>query len=149
MKAVVITIGDEILIGQIVNTNAAYLGRKLFSIGVTVEKNISVRDSEKEILKEFKYAYKNFDVIIVTGGLGPTHDDITKKCISKFFNSKLILDKGVLRQVKNIFAKRRLPMAENNIGQAMIPDISVPLTNKAGTAPGILIDKGDKVFCAV
>ena len=149
MKAIVITIGDEILIGQIINTNASWLSSELFFLGIHVERQITVPDIEKEIIKEFSDAYKKYNIIIVTGGLGPTHDDITKTCISKFFKSPLVLDKKVLRDVKSIFRRRKIPMAENNISQAMIPLISTPLTNKAGTAPGILIDRNKTIFCAM
>ena len=149
MKAIVITIGDEILIGQIINSNASWLSSELFLQGIHVERHITVPDTESEIIKEFRNAYRKYDIIIVTGGLGPTHDDITKQCISKFFKSPLVLDKKVLRDVKSIFRRRKIPMAENNISQAMLPRISTPLTNKAGTAPGILIDKNKKIFCAM
>ena len=149
MRAIVITIGDEILIGQIINSNASWLSSELFSLGVRVERHITVPDTETEIVKEFRDAYKKYDIIIVTGGLGPTHDDITKTCISKFFKSPLVIDRKILRDVKSIFRRRKIPMAENNISQAMIPRISKPLTNKAGTAPGILIDKNKKIFCAM
>lgn len=149
MKAVVITIGDELLIGQIVNTNSAWLSEKLFALGISVERHIVIADDEKQILSEFKSAFNNYNVIIVTGGLGPTHDDITKKCITKFFKSKMVLDVNTLKHVKNIFKRRGLQMADNNICQALIPDVSVALQNAHGTAPGILIDKGGRVFCAM
>lgn len=149
MKAVIITIGDEILIGQVLNTNAAYFSTKLYSLGIPVGKMVTVPDDEKEILKEFRSSFNNFDVIIVTGGLGPTHDDITKKCISKFFNSKLLLDKTVLRNIEDIFKRRKLRMPPINIEQAKIPKISKALPNKIGTAPGILIEKNKKIFCAL
>ncbi len=149
MKAVILTIGDEVLIGQVVNTNAAYLGKELFSIGIPAVKTVTLPDSEKEILKEFKTAYSNYDVIIVTGGLGPTHDDITKHCVAKFFKAKYVLDEKVLERVKKVFKRRNIPMPAVNIGQALVPDAGIALENKAGTAPGILIDKGGKVFCVM
>jgi nicotinamide-nucleotide amidase len=149
MKAVIITIGDEILIGQVVNSNAAYLSQKLFSIGIPVEKTVTVPDKKNEILKEFKSAYKEFDVIVVTGGLGPTHDDITKTCIAGFFRSKMVLNKDVLAHVKKIFNRRRLPMPPVNIEQAMVPTAAKVMPNRFGTAPGLLIDKNRKVFCAM
>lgn len=149
MKAVILTIGDEVLIGQVVNTNAAYLGKELFAIGIPAVKTVTLPDSEKEILKEFSSAYRNHDVIIVTGGLGPTHDDITKKCVVKFFKAKYVLDEKVLARVKSVFKRRNIQMPPVNIGQALVPDCSIALENKAGTAPGILIDKGRKVFCVM
>ena len=89
MKAVIISIGDEVLIGQVTNTNAAYLGKELFSLGIPAARTVTIPDNEEDILKEFRSAYRNFDVILVTGGLGPTHDDITKKCVVKFFQGKV------------------------------------------------------------
>jgi len=149
MKAAIITIGDEILIGQVVNSNASYISSQLFSIGIPVNRIITVSDDEQDIIAEFKSAFKSFDVIIVTGGLGPTHDDITKTCISKFFKSKLITDEGALRRIKKIFKRRKMPMPEVNYEQALIPDIAKVIPNPIGTAPGILVDKNNKVFCAL
>ena len=149
MKAIIITVGDEILIGQIVNTNASWLGSKLFSLGIHVDKHLSVSDSEKEIISSFRDSWRKFDIVIVTGGLGPTPDDITKTCISKFFKSPLVINEKILKDVKSIFRRRKIPMAESNIGQAMIPRTAKALTNKAGTAPGILIDKKGKIFCSL
>ncbi len=148
MNAAVISIGDELLIGQVVNTNASYISVKLLEIGIPVEKIITLPDDEKEILKGFKSAFAEYDVIIVTGGLGPTHDDITITCISKFFKSKLVRDEKVLKHVKSIFKRRKMPMPDINYEQALIPDISTALKN-TGTAPGILIDKDNKIFCAM
>ncbi len=148
MNSAVISIGDELLIGQVINTNAAYLSTKLLEIGIPVEKIITLPDDEKEILNGFKSVFPKYDVTIVTGGLGPTHDDITKTCIAKYFKSKLVIDEKVLRYVKSIFKRRRMPMPDTNIEQAMIPAIAAALPN-TGTAPGILIDKSGKVFCAL
>jgi nicotinamide-nucleotide amidase len=149
MKAVIISIGDEVLIGQVTNTNAAYLGKELFSLGIPAARTVTIADNERDILKEFRNAYSDFDVILVTGGLGPTHDDITKKCVVKFFKAGYRLDEKVLRHVKSIFTRRKISMPVINISQALVPDNSIVLENKAGTAPGILIDKGGKVFCAM
>ena len=148
MNSAVISIGDELLIGQVINTNASYLSAKLLEIGIPAEKIITLPDDEKEILNSFRAVFPKYDVTIITGGLGPTHDDITKTCIAKYFKSKLVIDKKVLRHVKSIFKRRRMPMPETNIEQAMIPAVSKALPN-TGTAPGILIDKSGKVFCAL
>lgn len=149
MNSSIITIGDEILIGQVLNTNAAYLSTRLHSLGITVERMITVPDRETDILKEFKHSFNNYEVVIVTGGLGPTHDDITRKCILKFFKSKPVLDKKTLSNIKSIFHRRRIPMPENNVEQAMIAEISRALPNRIGTAPGILIEKKGKIFAAL
>lgn len=148
MNAAVISIGDELLIGQVINTNASYLSAKLLEIGIPVEKVITLPDDEKEILQGFKSVFSEYDVTIVTGGLGPTHDDITLKCISEFFKSKLIRDEKVLKHVKSIFKRRKMPMPDINYEQALIPDVSIAFEN-TGTAPGILIDKENKIFCAM
>lgn len=147
IRSVIIAIGDEILIGQVINTNSGWLGSQLFSLGFPVERVITVGDNEKDILAEFKAAWKKYDIVLVTGGLGPTHDDITKKCVAKFFKAKFTLDENVLKDVKAMFARRKTQMPDANIGQALIPENAVALKNKTGTAPGILIDKGNKVFC--
>lgn len=149
MRSIIISIGDEVLIGQVVNTNASWLGRELLSIGIPAERIITVPDNEKEILKEFKNAFKNYNVVVVTGGLGPTHDDITVKAVAKFFKSKYVLNEKVLRHVKSIFARRNIAMPAVNIGQALVPEIATVLENKTGTAPGLLIDKNGKVFCVM
>jgi nicotinamide-nucleotide amidase len=148
MRAAVITIGDELLNGQVVNSNASFICSKLPEIGIPVDRIITVHDNEKDITEEFKAVFPKYDVTIVSGGLGPTHDDITKTCISKFFKSKLVLDKAVLRHIKSMFRRRKVAMPESNLEQAMVPDISIALKN-TGTAPGILINKGRKVFCAL
>lgn len=149
MRASIITIGDEILIGQVLNSNAAYLSAKLHSIGIRVNRMVTVPDSEAAILHEFRSSFSNFDIVIATGGLGPTHDDITTKCIAKFFRTRLILNKAVLGRIRELFSRRKIPMPEVNIQQAMVPKISKAFPNKVGTAPGILIEKNKKIFCAL
>jgi len=149
MNSIIISIGDEVLIGQVVNTNAAWLGKELLALGIPAKRIVTVPDDEKEILREFRHAVKEADVIVVTGGLGPTHDDITVKTVAKFFKSKYVLNEKVLKHVKSIFARRNITMPAANIGQALVPDVAQVLENKTGTAPGLLIDKGGKVFCVM
>ncbi|MEO8447989.1 MAG: CinA family nicotinamide mononucleotide deamidase-related protein, partial [bacterium] len=149
MRSKLITIGDEILIGQIINTNASFIGERLFSIGIPLEKTVVIGDNEKILLSEFKDSFDNYDVTIITGGLGPTHDDITKPALVKFFNDELITDDKVLEYVKKIFSSRNLVMPEVNIGQALIPKNSRVIWNHNGTAPGIWIEKDDKIFIAM
>lgn len=148
-RSAILTIGDEILIGQVVNSNASYLGKELFSLGLPVERIISVPDRESDIIKEFRSAWKKYDVVIVTGGLGPTHDDITKKCVAKFFKCGFMLDTNVLKSVKQMFSRRKIPMPPVNIGQALVPECAIAVPNKTGTAPGLIIDKGAKTFCVL
>jgi nicotinamide-nucleotide amidase len=149
MDAHIITIGDEILIGQTLNTNAAYIGGKLADIQVFVKKSSVVADQEQEILKEFKNCWENNDLVVVTGGLGPTHDDVTRQCIVKFFNTELVQNKDVLEEIKTMFAKRGREVTKVNEGQALVPKISKVIRNSRGTAPGFWIEKKNKIFIAM
>ncbi len=147
MKAELISIGDELLIGQVINTNVAYLSRKLGEIGIPVERITTVGDSPKAIAKAFKRAWKENDIVIVTGGLGPTHDDISKASVAKFFKKDLVLHRATLRAVKERFRKfGYAKMPESNIGQAMVPKDFIVLRNHAGTAPGLLYFERAKAF---
>ncbi|MBS1516191.1 MAG: competence/damage-inducible protein A [Bacteroidetes bacterium] len=149
MNSKILTVGDEILIGQIVNTNAAYLGDVLFAIGMPVEKSVTIGDDEKMILDEFKDSLENYDLTIITGGLGPTHDDITKPALVKFFNDELILNEKILEYVTKLFASRNIIMPKVNEGQAMVPSKSKVIWNANGTAPGIWLEQENKVFVAL
>lgn len=146
----VISIGDEILIGQIVNTNSAFINEKLNCLGIKVKKVVTIGDNRQDLLDELNDSLNNdYQINIITGGLGPTHDDITKPILVEFFNDELILDEKVLEKVKSIFAKRNVVMPETNIGQAMIPSKSKVIWNEYGTAPGILMEKDNKIFIAL
>ncbi|HMQ67426.1 MAG TPA: competence/damage-inducible protein A [Ignavibacteria bacterium] len=149
MRSKIISIGDEILLGQIVNTNAAFIGDKLFSAGFPVEKTVVIGDEEQILMDELKDSSENFDITIITGGLGPTHDDITKPTLVKFFNDKLVTDNKVLDHVMNIFSSRNIPMPEVNIAQALIPSKSKVLWNSNGTAPGIMFETNEKLIIAI
>lgn len=117
MKSVIISIGDEVLIGQVVNTNAAWLGKELVAMGFPAGRIVTIPDNEKEILKEFRSAYKNYDIIAVTGGLGPTHDDITVKTVAKFFKSKYVLNEKSPEARKEYFC----PQKNTNAGSQYWP----------------------------
>lgn len=146
MNAHIITIGDEILIGQTLNTNAAFIGEKLSGIQINVRKTSTVPDDEEEILREFKTCLNENDLVIVTGGLGPTHDDITRTCIVKFFHTELVRNDEVLDDVRNFFNKRARKITKINEDQALVPKEANVIRNKIGTAPGIWIEKEDKIF---
>ena len=146
MNAHIITIGDEILIGQTLNTNAAYIGSRLIELSIDIKKTSVVGDNEKHILNEFKECFNENDLVIVTGGLGPTHDDITRKCIVKFFNTQLVLNEDVLKDVKNIFSRRGRQVTKLNEDQALVPKNAKVIRNKLGTAPGVWIEKDNKIF---
>jgi len=149
MKAKIITIGDEILIGQTLNTNAAFIGEKLVENGIDVSESVVIGDNEESILKEFKNAFENNDLIIVTGGLGPTHDDLTLDCIVKFFNTELVESEEVLNDIKTIFEKRGRKLTPSNIEQAKVPKIADIIRNHNGTAPGTWIEKDGKIFISL
>ncbi|MDA9554856.1 competence/damage-inducible protein A [Pelobium sp.] len=150
MLAEIITIGDEILIGQIVDSNSAWMATELNKIGVKVKQITSVSDDAAHILEALNYAEERADLIIMTGGLGPTKDDITKKTLSTYFNSKeMVLHEPTLAIVKGIFARYKAPLLEVNHQQAMVPDNCEVLLNEQGTAPGMLFRKGKKIFISM
>ena len=139
IRAHVICVGNEILLGHISNTNAEYISRKLSSIGVKTSRHISVPDEEDTIIHAIRESLCNSDIAILTGGLGPTVDDITLECISKALGRKLIPRKKVAEHIKNNFKKRNLSMPKNNLRQALIPEGAIPVLNNIGTAPGLII----------
>lgn len=150
MKAAVITIGDEILIGQIVDTNSSYISKALDKIGIATYEMLSISDDKTHILKTFKEVQNNFDVVIITGGLGPTKDDITKKTFCDYFDDVLVQNDIVLENVKDIiegFYKK--PITQLNIDQALVPSKSKVLFNKVGTAPGMLMEHKNTVFISL
>jgi nicotinamide-nucleotide amidase len=146
MNAHIITIGDEILIGQTLNTNAAYIGKLLIDLEIQIQKTSVVGDIEEDILNEFNETFERNDLVIVTGGLGPTHDDLTRGCILKFFNTGLIKSKDVLEDIKYIFEKRGREVTPVNEDQAMVPQGAKIIRNRKGTAPGYWIEKDKKIF---
>ncbi len=146
MKVEILSIGDEILIGQIVNTNAAFIAEKLTELGYDVDWITTVGDNAELLEQALKLAESRVDIVIATGGLGPTHDDITKKVFAKYFNSKLVLNEQVFHKIKERFRRRRIRMAKINKEQAMVPDNATVIENQAGTAPGLLFQKGTKYF---
>jgi nicotinamide-nucleotide amidase len=149
MLAELITIGDEILIGQIVDTNSAWIAQKLSLAGIKVKQITSVSDERQHILDALKEASQRADVILITGGLGPTKDDITKKTLAEYFNVGLRTDYDALENVKRIFSKYKAPMLETNIRQAEVLENCTTLLNMNGTAPGMWIESGGKIFVSM
>ncbi|NOY79019.1 MAG: competence/damage-inducible protein A [Calditrichaeota bacterium] len=145
MKAEILTIGDEILLGQIVNTNATFISQKLVQLGVDPRWITVVGDSETEILDALKIAFTRADVLVVTGGLGPTHDDITKYAVAKFFNSPIVFNKDLFERLRKGFAERGWVMPAVNRNQAEVPQKATILPNPIGTAPGLLFEESGKV----
>lgn len=150
MKATIITIGDEILIGQIVDTNSSYIAKALDKIGIATNEMISISDDKTHILDTFEKLQNTVDVVIVTGGLGPTKDDITKKTFCDYFDDTLVENEAVLLHVKGIiegFYKR--PITQINKEQALVPTKAKVLFNQVGTAPGMWMEKENTVFISL
>jgi len=150
MKATIVTIGDEILIGQIVDTNSSYIAKALDKIGIATYEMLSISDDKEHILNTFQQLQNKVEVVIITGGLGPTKDDITKKTFCDYFDDTLIENEAVLHHVKEIiegFYKR--PITQINREQALVPTKAKVLFNKAGTAPGMWMEKENTVFISL
>lgn len=140
MKATVITIGDEILIGQIVDTNTVSIARQLNNIGIRIAEKLSIGDDKQSIVETLERAVRNSNVVIITGGLGPTKDDITKHTLAQYFGSKLVYNEVEGEHVRGLLARRGIPFTELNRGQAMLPECCTVLHNAHGTAPGMWFD---------
>lgn len=150
MLAEIITIGDELLIGQVIDTNSAFIAKALNGIGVSIYQITSVQDDKAHILNAFKDAESRVDIVIITGGLGPTKDDITKKTIAEYFNDTLVLNQSVLENIENIWKKYiKQTLLQVNKDQALVPSKSKVLMNINGTAPGMWIEKDEKVFISL
>ena len=152
VNASIITIGDELLIGQTIDTNSAWIGQELNKIGVWLKRRVAVGDVWDDIWNALDTESKESDIIIITGGLGPTADDITKPLLCKYFGGKMIVNEDVLNHVKYLFDKvyrRPGPMLERNLKQAEVPDTCIVLHNAKGTAPGMWFEKDGKIFVSL
>jgi nicotinamide-nucleotide amidase len=150
MKAAIVTIGDEILIGQIVDTNSGFIAKSLDRIGVEVHEMLSISDSREHILNTFSKLQNKVDIVIITGGLGPTKDDITKKTFCDYFEDELVVDAAVLAHVTELiegFYKRAI--TQINKDQALVPSKCIVLHNQVGTAPGLWMKKENTVFVSL
>lgn len=148
-QASIITIGDELLIGQVVDTNSAWMAQELNKWGIRVKRRVAVGDVWDEIWQALDEEKKQTDIILITGGLGPTADDITKPLLCKYFNGSMIVDEGARQNVINIFTRLNRPMIERNLKQAEVPDVCTVIPNKRGTAPGMWFEKDGKVFVSM
>lgn len=146
MLAEIITIGDEILIGQVVDTNSAWLATQLNLAGIRVKQITSVSDSQAHILEALGLAEERADLVILTGGLGPTKDDVTKAALCKYFHVKLVVDERVLKFVTDLFLSRNKPLLQVNLQQAEVLEGCTALHNANGTAPGMWYEKGGRIF---
>mgnify|MGYP001492861858 FL=1 len=149
MKVELISIGDELLIGQTVNTNASWLGETLSKSGAEIIKTVAISDKKKEIIASLNAVYENTDCIIITGGLGPTKDDITKYTLAEYFGSKLKQDKHTLEKIESFFSQRNRPMLDSNYKQAELPVDCTILENDYGTAAGMWFEKNNKIFISL
>ena len=149
MQAEIITIGDEILIGQILDSNSKWIAEELNKIGVSVYQITSIQDDKEHILKALKEAQLNCDIVIVTGGLGPTKDDITKLTLAAYYEDKLIFNEEIAAHIKALFAKSNYPFTEVNKNQALVPSKCIAFKNELGTAPGMWFHENNKVVVSL
>ncbi len=149
MQAEIISIGDEILIGMTMDSNAAWMGSELTNLGIEVYQMTSISDKREHILKVLDESLERSELVLITGGLGPTSDDITKKTLSEYFNTRLVQDDGVLENIERFMKNRGLHMNENNIKQAEVPEGCRVLSNELGTAPGMWFEKNGKVLVSM
>jgi nicotinamide-nucleotide amidase len=149
VTAEILTIGDEILYGQIVDTNAQWMAVELSNAGITVVRKTTVGDIEDEILTAFLEAEARADIVLITGGLGPTSDDLTKPCLAKYFDCEVQLHEEALAEVAEFFTRRGRALTDINRQQAYLPACCEKITNRMGTAPGMWFSRHDKVFVSM
>jgi nicotinamide-nucleotide amidase len=145
MKTEIITIGDELLIGQVIDTNSAWMAEQLNLLGISVFQITSISDNREHILSTLTEASQRADILLITGGLGPTNDDITKETLSEYFDSPLVFNEEAYHQIEQLFSLRGFPVTNLNRLQASIPECCTPLPNSGGTAPGMWFEK-DKII---
>ncbi len=146
VTASIITIGDELLIGQTIDTNSAFIAQELNKIGVWVRRRVAIADDKEAILKTLADEATTSNIIIITGGLGPTADDITKPALCEYFNTELVRNEEATKNVENIFRKLGRPLTERNLSQGLVPANCEVLPNGRGTAPGMFFNEEAKYF---
>ena len=150
MKAAIVTIGDEILIGQIVDTNSGFIAKTLDKIGIEIAEMLSISDDKKHILNTFAHLQNKVDLVLITGGLGPTKDDITKKTFCDYFEDELVINQEVLQHVTHLIERiYQRPISQMNKDQALVPSKCTILKNPNGTAPGMWMKKEHTVFISL
>jgi len=147
--AEILTIGYEILYGQITDTNSQWMSAELDELGIRVIRKTTVGDTEKDILEAFSEAEKRADIVLITGGLGPTNDDLTMPMLAKYFDSKIVMNQDVLNHVQYFFERRGRVFTELNRNQALVPEIAEVLHNELGTAPGTWYERNGKIFVSM
>lgn len=148
-SASIITIGDELLIGQVIDTNSSWIARALNEIGVWLRRRVAVGDNKKDILQALEEEARYAEIILITGGLGPTADDITKPVLAEYFGSRMVLNEDALENVRSIFARLNRPVIERNLKQAEVPDNCRVIQNKRGTAPGMWFEKDNRIYVSM
>jgi len=149
LNASIITIGDELLIGQTIDTNSAYIGQELNRIGIWVKKRIAIGDVKADILRTLEEQSRESQIVIITGGLGPTADDITKPALCEYFGAEMVVDEGALENVRQIFLRLNRPLIERNLKQGEVPGNCIVLPNRRGTAPGMWFDEKGVVYVSL
>jgi nicotinamide-nucleotide amidase len=145
----IITIGDELLIGQVINTNASWMGEQLSLNGLQLQRVTSIGDNNQQIIDSLRESVARAEFVFITGGLGPTADDITKPALCEFFNSKLVYNEEAFQQVKALFKRRGMEVSERNKEQALLPEACHPVQNENGTAPGMWFEKDESVVISM
>ncbi|MEO6949537.1 MAG: CinA family nicotinamide mononucleotide deamidase-related protein, partial [Ginsengibacter sp.] len=150
INAIIMTIGDELLIGQVIDTNSSWMAKRLNEIGICVRKRIAIGDNENEIVDALDQEVNHADIILITGGLGPTSDDITKDVLCRYFNGKLLVNSEALQNVKHLFENiYKKPVTAINLKQAEVPDICTVIQNERGSAPGMVFKKGEALVISM
>ncbi|SDG08203.1 competence/damage-inducible protein cinA [Chitinophaga filiformis] len=147
--ASIITIGDELLIGQTIDTNSAWMAQQLNAMGIWVHRRVAIGDVREAILEALEKEGAVSDIVLITGGLGPTADDITKPVLCEYFGGQLVRDEATYLQVMEFFESRGLPTLQRNVDQALVPDVATVLHNTRGTAPGMWFEKDGKIYVSM
>lgn len=145
----IITIGDELLIGQTIDTNSAWMAQELNALGIWVHRRVAIGDVKEDILETMAEEAAVSDIVLITGGLGPTADDITKPTLCEYFGGGLVQNPDALKNVMHIFESRGLPVLQRNVDQAMVPEACTPILNDRGTAPGMWFEKDGKIYVSM
>ena len=149
ITASIITIGDELLIGQTIDTNSAWMAQQLNNMGIWVQRRVAVGDTKPAIVEALDAEGAAADIILITGGLGPTADDITKPTLTEYFGGKLVVHEPTLQRLMQFFESRGLPVLQRNVDQALVPDVCTVLFNSWGLAPGMWFEKDGKVYVSM
>ncbi len=149
MKATLLTVGDELLIGQVIDSNAAWIAGQLYLLGIGVARKISVGDNLPDIIEAVEMSFQDTDVILMTGGLGPTKDDVTKKALMQYFDCELVFSEETYERIRKIFEKRNIPLREAHRNQCFLPEKAELLFNGLGTAPGMWFESNGKILVSM